>query len=110
MNDRLPEQLFVLVPVFVLVAIIGWVLVPLGRFLHFLAAGAELARNRMRAVGSTLAALVMILAVFEHILKVLLEIFSIITGLKYHILRHRAIPVKRTDAVRWRAVWKACNG
>jgi len=53
LNDRLPEDLFILVPVLCFGAIIAWVFVPVGRFLKFLATGAELVRNRLRAVGST---------------------------------------------------------
>ena len=53
LNDRLPEDLFILVPLLSFGAIIAWVFVPVGRFLKFLATGAELARNRLRAVGST---------------------------------------------------------
>ncbi len=50
LNDRLPEELFILVPLFVLSAIVAWVFVPLGKFLQFLATGAELTRKRARAV------------------------------------------------------------
>ena len=41
-------------------AIVAWVLVPLGRFAHYLVASSELMRVRTRAVGSTLAALVLL--------------------------------------------------
>ncbi|MFQ6034907.1 MAG: hypothetical protein ACE5NM_03540 [Sedimentisphaerales bacterium] len=57
LNDRLPEDLFILVPLLAFGAIVAWVLIPVGRFFKFLATGAELARNRLRAVGTTLAAL-----------------------------------------------------
>jgi len=56
LNDRLPEDLFIVVPLLCFGAIIAWVFVPVGTFLKFLATGAELARNRLRAAGSTLAA------------------------------------------------------
>jgi len=59
LNDRLPEELFILVPFFALSAIIAWVLVPLGRFMRYLATSGELARTRPRAVGSTLGILLL---------------------------------------------------
>jgi len=36
LNDRLPEELFILVPFFAFSAIIAWVLVPLGKFVRYL--------------------------------------------------------------------------
>ena len=54
LNDRLPEELFILVPLFAFSAIVAWVFVPVGKFLQFLATGAELSRQRARAVGLTL--------------------------------------------------------
>jgi putative peptide zinc metalloprotease protein len=60
LNDRLPEEFFILVPILACGAVFAWVLIPLGRFLRFLATGAELARNRARAVGSTLGSLCLI--------------------------------------------------
>ncbi len=53
LNDRLPEELFILVPLFAFSAIVAWVFVPVGKFLQFLATGAELTRQRARAVGLT---------------------------------------------------------
>jgi putative peptide zinc metalloprotease protein len=53
LNDRLPEELFILVPLFAFSAIVAWVFVPVGKFLQFLATGAELTRKRARAVGLT---------------------------------------------------------
>ena len=63
LNNRLPEELFILVPFFALTAIIGWLLVPLGRFVRYLATGPELARNRRRAVFSTVGGLAVTLVV-----------------------------------------------
>jgi putative peptide zinc metalloprotease protein len=57
LNDRLPEPLFIVVPVFAFAAIVGWLLVPLGRFLHYLFVGADLDRHRPRALVSVLALL-----------------------------------------------------
>lgn len=57
LNNRLPDALFILVPIFAGTAIVTWVFVPLGKFVHYLFAGGELSRNRTRAVGSTLATL-----------------------------------------------------
>ncbi len=57
LNNRLPEELFILVPVLAFSAIVAWVVVPLGKFLRYLATSSELARKRLRAVASTLGAL-----------------------------------------------------
>ena len=57
LNNRLPEAFFVLVPLLALSAIIAWLLVPLGRFVKYLATGPELARQRSRAVASTIGGL-----------------------------------------------------
>jgi putative peptide zinc metalloprotease protein len=54
LNDRLPEELFILVPLFAFSAIVAWVFVPFGKFVQFLATSAELTRNRGRAIASTL--------------------------------------------------------
>ncbi len=53
LNDRLPDTLSVLVPALAFSALVGWVLVPLAKFLRVLATGTELTRNRGRAIGST---------------------------------------------------------
>jgi putative peptide zinc metalloprotease protein len=53
LNRRLPEELFILVPLFAIAAISGWVVAPLAQFIRYLATGPELARNRRRAVVST---------------------------------------------------------
>jgi len=62
LNDRLPKELFILVPFFAGSAAIAWVLVPLGKFIRYLATSGELARNRVRAVGSTLGGLALLVA------------------------------------------------
>jgi putative peptide zinc metalloprotease protein len=62
LNDRLPEELFILVPIIAGTAIVAWVCVPLGKFVRFLATGPELTRTRFRAVGTTLAAVAAIIA------------------------------------------------
>ncbi|MCP4712251.1 MAG: hypothetical protein GY869_26815, partial [Planctomycetes bacterium] len=49
LNNRLPEELFILVPIFAVCSIIAWLLVPLGKFLQYMVSGPELARTRMRA-------------------------------------------------------------
>jgi len=61
LNNRLPEELFILVPLLASAAIVTWVFVPLGRFVRFLTTSRELARTRLRAVGSTLGALALML-------------------------------------------------
>jgi putative peptide zinc metalloprotease protein len=69
LNDRLPEELFILVPFFAASAVIAWVLVPFGKFVRYLITGGELVRNRGRAIGSTLGGLALIVA-FTGILRV----------------------------------------
>lgn len=54
LNNRLPEELFIIVPILACSAVIMWLFVPLGKFIRFLAVGPELARTRPRAVGVTL--------------------------------------------------------
>jgi putative peptide zinc metalloprotease protein len=61
LNNRLPEELFILVPFLALSAIIAWVLVPLGKFIGYLATNGELARTRVRAVGSTIGILALLI-------------------------------------------------
>lgn len=62
LNNRLPAALFILVPLLASSAIVAWLLVPLGRFVKYLATGPELARSRGRAVMSTVGGLCMALA------------------------------------------------
>ncbi len=52
LNDRLPEPLFILMPILAISGIIGWVLVPAGKFIRYLATSPELSRSRLRAVFS----------------------------------------------------------
>jgi putative peptide zinc metalloprotease protein len=63
LNRRLPEELFIIVPILALSAIIMWVCVPVGRFIHFLAVGPELARTRTRGITTTVAFLITLVAV-----------------------------------------------
>ena len=68
LNKRLPEQLFLLVPLFAFGAIISWIFVPMGKFIRYLATGTELSRVRPRAIFTTLSTLVLLvsyLAVFK---------------------------------------------
>ena len=69
LNDRLPEELFVLVPFFAFSALIAWVLVPIGKFLRYLATNGELTKKRGRAVVSTLG-IVALMIVCLGILRV----------------------------------------
>ena len=64
LNNRLPEELFILVPFFAFSAIIAWVFVPVFKFIRYLFTGGELARTRVRAVASTFSTLVLIVACF----------------------------------------------
>ena len=54
LNSRLPPALFILVPLLAAGAVVGWLIVPMSRFLAYLATGPELARNRRRAILSTI--------------------------------------------------------
>jgi len=54
MNDRLPEPLFFLVPLMAVSGLAGWILVPAGRVVRFLATSGELSKRRARAVIVTL--------------------------------------------------------
>ena len=63
LNHRLPEPLFILVPLFAIAAIGGWVLAPLAQFIRYLAISPELARHRRQAVISTLGGLCATLAI-----------------------------------------------
>jgi hypothetical protein len=40
------------------------------------------------------------------IAKGLVDIFAISTGMKYHILRHRATALRDEEEIEWRAVWE----
>ncbi len=62
LNDRLPDELFIIVPVLACVSVVMWVFVPLGKFVHYLFAGAELTRHRLRAVASTGAVVALLIA------------------------------------------------
>jgi len=57
LNNRLPKELSVLVPLFAASAIIAWVIVPVGRFIRYLATSTELARTRGLAMASVLGGL-----------------------------------------------------
>jgi putative peptide zinc metalloprotease protein len=67
LNSRLPEALFILVPILALSGIVAWLIVPVGKFVHYLATSEELSRKRPRAIAST----VMTLAVLAVVLGVL---------------------------------------
>jgi putative peptide zinc metalloprotease protein len=60
LNSRLPQPLLILVPILAFSGLMGWLLVPLGRFLHYLTTSEELARRRLRA-GATTASVALIL-------------------------------------------------
>jgi putative peptide zinc metalloprotease protein len=57
LNNRLPPAFFILVPVLAATAVVGWLMVPLSRFVRYLTTSPELARNRRRAVVSTVGGL-----------------------------------------------------
>jgi putative peptide zinc metalloprotease protein len=54
------EKLFIFAAVLAASAVVGWVIIPLGRFVHYLLAGHEVARVRGRAILSTVAALALV--------------------------------------------------
>jgi len=56
------DKLFIVGAILAVVAVVAWVLIPLGKFAHYLATHAELSRVRKRAVGSTVGVLVVIMA------------------------------------------------
>ncbi len=56
LNDRLPEELFIIVPIMAITTIVMWIFVPLIRFAKYLATSPELTRTRPRAVLTTLGA------------------------------------------------------
>jgi len=57
LNRRLPEELFILVPIFATAAIIAWVGVPVWKFFRYLFTSPELSRTRKQAIVSTAGAL-----------------------------------------------------
>ena len=63
LNDRLPEELFIIVPILACSAVVMWLFVPIGKFIRFLAVGPELARTRTRAVCTTVATLCTLIVV-----------------------------------------------
>jgi putative peptide zinc metalloprotease protein len=54
------EKLFIFAAILAASAVVGWVIIPLGRFVHYLLAGSEVARVRTRAIATTCAAVVLI--------------------------------------------------
>ena len=61
LNDRLPQQLQILVPFFAGSAILTWLIMPFLKFIRYLATSMELFKNRFRAVTSTIATLVLLI-------------------------------------------------
>ena len=57
------DKLFLLGAGLAIAAAVAWVLVPVGKFLHYLLAGGELMRHRGRAVASTAAVVATVVAV-----------------------------------------------
>lgn len=62
LNSRLPKELFVLVPLLAISALIAWIIVPVGRFIRYMATSGELARARGRAAASVLGGLALTVA------------------------------------------------
>ena len=51
----------------------------------------------------------MILGVFVHTLKAIIDTFAIVTGLDYRVLQHRALSVSGAEIEKWERVWIDCN-
>ena len=64
LGDRLPRELFFVAILFGLAAFVGWVLVPVGKFLRYMATSGELARVRTWACSSTGGVVAMVLVAF----------------------------------------------
>ncbi len=62
LNNRLPAELVILVPIFAASAVLAWVIVPLGKFVGYLATSNQLYKTRSRAAATTLAGLAVIVA------------------------------------------------
>ncbi len=45
----------------------------------------------------------------EQALKFMVESFAMASGLNYHVLRHRALPVSKEECEEWEKVWSECN-
>jgi putative peptide zinc metalloprotease protein len=52
LNDRLPKQFSLVVPIFAFSAIVAWVCVPVAKFMKYLFTSQELTRHRARAIVS----------------------------------------------------------
>jgi len=71
-----------------------------GRYLYSLALLRKAAAEKDRSLA---------FGIPEHVLKSLVEIFAITTGLNYKVLQHRAMPVAKRELNRWKEVWAQCN-
>jgi putative peptide zinc metalloprotease protein len=60
LNSRLPAELVILVPLLAASAVLAWVIVPIWKFISYLATSNQLYRNRYRAMATTLAGLAVI--------------------------------------------------
>lgn len=48
--------------------------------------------------------------VLGQYLKSLVDIVAVVTGLKYHLLRHRAMPAGSEEVLQWQQVWRTVSG
>ncbi|MBI9016209.1 MAG: efflux RND transporter periplasmic adaptor subunit [Phycisphaerae bacterium] len=60
LNDRLPDELFLVVPVLAVMAVFGWGVVPVVKFFRYLLTNMELSRTRARAMLCTAGTIVAI--------------------------------------------------
>jgi glycosyltransferase involved in cell wall biosynthesis len=51
----------------------------------------------------------LVFGLLEQIVKLVVESFGVGTGLKYAILRHRALHVSNEESLKWRKVWESCR-
>ena len=49
------------------------------------------------------------LGIALHAAKFMADTLAVSTGLRYHLLRHRARPVTGAEAAEWREVWQSAN-
>jgi glycosyltransferase involved in cell wall biosynthesis len=47
--------------------------------------------------------------VLVQALKAMTDCFAVFSGLKYHVLRHRALPITAHDRLEWERVWRLVN-
>jgi glycosyltransferase involved in cell wall biosynthesis len=54
--------------------------------------------------------LIYLVGIFEQVLKIMVDVFAIASGLNYKLLRHRAQPASQDEIRVWATVWIQCLG